>query len=514
MASGTDRSTARGGANPGRSGAGSSDLGSSGPGSSDPDLDAVVVGAGPNGLAAAVTLARAGLRVRLYERASTIGGGARTAELTLPGFLHDICSAVHPMALASPFFRKFGLSDRVELRVPEISFAHPLDGGRAAIAYRDLDTTVTSLGRDGAAYRHLIGPLAAHALDIAQIAGTSLVRIPQHPVVLAALGLRALEQGSVAWNRRFAEDAAPALLTGAIAHANRALPDLGSASAGLVLAAHGHAAGWPIPVGGSQAIVDAMAADFVAHGGEIELNTPITGLAELPRSTVLLLDVTPRAFVAMAGDAVPVKLARRFSRFRYGNAVAKVDYALDGPVPWTSVELAAAPTVHLGGTRAEIAAAERAVARGQLPDSPYVLVSQPSVLDASRAPAGCQVLWAYTHVPSGSTADREAAITAQIERFAPGFRDRILASASSTAVKVEAHNPNYVGGDIAAGEVSFSQLLARPSLRNPWSTPLAGVYLCSSSTAPGPGVHGMGGYNAAMNALAQRFGVTEPLTLF
>jgi phytoene dehydrogenase-like protein len=475
----------------------------------DAALDAVVVGAGPNGLAAAVILARAGLRVRLYEGESTIGGGARTAELTLPGFLHDVCSAVHPMALASPFFRAFRLADRIELRVPAISFAHPLDDARGAIAYRDLDATAAALGRDGGAYRRLIGPLAARAAALAEISGSTLARLPRHPLVLAALGLRALEQGGEAWGVRFGEGAAPALLTGAIAHANRTLPDLGSASAGLVLAAHAHAAGWPIPVGGSQAIVDALAADFLAHGGQIELNARITNLGELPRARAVLLDVTPRALHAMAADSLPARYARRLERFRYGNAVAKVDFALDGPVPWANAELAGAPTLHLGGTRAEITAAERIVGAGGLPDSPYVLVSQPSVLDPGRAPAGKQVLWAYTHVPRGSTADREAAISAQIERFAPGFRDRILASSSSTARDVESHNPNYIGGDIASGDVSFAQLVARPTLTDPWTTPLRGVYLCGASTAPGPGVHGMGGFNAATRALAREFGIRE-----
>jgi phytoene dehydrogenase-like protein len=477
--------------------------------SADSSLDAVVVGAGPNGLAAAVILARAGLRVRLYERESTIGGGARTAELTLPGFLHDVCSAVHPMALASPFFREFGLADRVELKVPEISYGHPLDGGRAGIAYRDLAATGSALGKDGMAYRRFLGPLAAHAAELAEISSSMLARFPRHPLVLAALGRRAIEQGGAAWHLRFAEDAAPAMLAGVFGHANRALPDLGAASAGLVLAAHAHAAGWPIPVGGSQAIVDAMAADFVAHGGSIERGASITSLAELPKATATLLDVTPRALVALAGESLPNAYGRRLSRFRYGNAVAKVDYALDGPVPWTNPDLAAAGTLHLGGTRAEIAASEREIKLGRLPESPYVLVSQPSVVDDSRAPKGKQVLWAYTHVPAGSTADRESAITTQIERFAPGFRDRILASATSTAVEVESHNANYVGGDIGSGDVSFSQLVARPTLMGPWTIPIKGVYLCSASTAPGPGVHGMGGYHAARCALAREFGIVR-----
>jgi phytoene dehydrogenase-like protein len=299
------------------------------------------------------------------------------------------------------------------------------------------------------------------------------------------------------------------MLAGAFAHANRALPDVGAASAGLVLAAHAHAAGWPIPVGGSQAIVEAMVADFRRHGGELVTDARVTDLGELPSARAVLLNVTPRAFVAMAGDRLSSAAARRLGRFRYGNAVAKVDYALDGPVPWSDAELGRAGTAHLGGTRAEIAAAERAVARGHLPDSPFVLVSQPSVVDPSRAPEGKHVLWAYTHVPSGSTADRFEAVTAQIERFAPGFRDRILGSASSTAAQTESHNANYVGGDIAAGDVSIGQLIRRPTLFSPWSTPINGVYLCSASTAPGPGVHGMGGLNAATLALAREFGVRE-----
>jgi phytoene dehydrogenase-like protein len=473
------------------------------------ETDATVVGAGPNGLAAAVILARAGLAVTLYERAATIGGGARTAELTLPGFLHDVCSAVHPMALASPFFRAFGIGERIELRVPEISYAHPLDGGGAGIAYRDLGRTVEELGADGPAWRGLLRLLSDHAVELGEVTGSTLVRLPRHPLVLASLGLRALEQGGGAWNSRFGNDLAPAMLTGVIAHANRRLPDVASAAAGLVLATHAHAGGWPIPIGGSQSIMNALADDFVAHGGRIETGTEVTSLSELPRAKAVLLDVSPRAFLRLAGDRLPGGYARRLGRFRYGNAVAKVDFALDGPVPWHNELLAAAPTLHLGGTRAEIVASEREVGAGRAPASPYVLVSQPSIIDGSRAPVGKQVLWAYTHVPSGSTEDRTDAVTSQIERFAPGFRDRVLASHSSSAVEVADYNPNYIGGDISSGDVSLPQLVSRPRVFDPWSTPLDGVYLCSGSSAPGPGVHGMGGLNAAKRALARRFGITE-----
>jgi phytoene dehydrogenase-like protein len=467
-----------------------------------PDQDAAVVGAGPNGLAAAVILARDGLRVTLYERADTIGGGARTAELTLPGFLHDVCSAVHPMALASRFFRSFEIEKRMTFVVPDISYAHPLDGGRAGLAYRDLAQTVEHLGRDGPAWHRLLAPLVDRANELAQVSGTSLARWPQHPFTLAALGVRALSQGGPLWNSRFREDVAPALLTGALAHANRGLPDFTAAAAGLVLATHAHAAGWAVPVGGSQSIVDAMAADFTAHGGTIVTGVEITSLAQLGDVGVKLFDVTPRALARITGTNYA-------PRFKYGNAVAKVDYALDGPVPWDAAELASAPTIHLGGTRAAIALSERTVAAGGMPSDPYVLVTQPSIVDASRAPAGKHTLWAYTHVPAGSPVDRSEAITSQIERFAPGFRDLILASSSSTALDVESHNPNYIGGDISAGDVSFGQLLARPKLFTPWSTPIKGVYLCSASTAPGPGVHGMGGMNAARLALAREFGIKE-----
>ena len=470
------------------------------------DVDAVVIGAGPNGLAAAVTLARAGLRVSVYERAATIGGGARTAELTLPGFLHDVCSAVHPMALASEFFQRFGLADRVDLLLPEVSYGHPLDGGRAGIAWRDLDRTVDGLGRDGRAWRSLMGPLASHADQVAQFLGGSLLRVPRHPITAARFGLRALEQGSPAWNLRFTGDEAPGMLSGVGAHSILPMPSLSTAGAALSLGAYAHGHGWPIPVGGSQAIVDAMAADLLAHGGSIHTGVEVDSLAGLPSHRAALFDTTPRALASIVD--LPASYRRRLERFRYGNAAAKVDFALSGPVPWSNADLHRAGTVHVGGTRTAIANSEREVADGRHPADPYVLVAQPSVLDAGRAPAGKHVLWAYTHVPAGSTVDPTEAVTAQLERFAPGFRDLILGSASTTAAQMEQYNPNYIGGDIAAGAATFAQLLARPVLAaDPWRTPVRGVYLSSSSASPGPGVHGLVGWRAAISALRNEFGI-------
>ena len=473
------------------------------------EVDAIVVGSGPNGLAAAVTLARAGLSVRVYEKSARVGGGAATAELTLPGFHHDVCSAVHPLALASEFFQRFGLADRIELAVPEVSYGHPLPGGTAGLAYRSLTRTVAELGRDGAAWNRLFAPLVAHSERVAEFTGAQLLRLPNHPVTALRFGLRVLEQGSSPlWDLRFSGETAPALLTGVSAHTIRALPSLATAGAGLTLATYAHAGGWPIPVGGSGAIVTALVDDLLAHGGEIVTSTEVRRLSDLPPARVVMLDLTPRALLRLAEGELPDAYARRLRAFRYGNGVAKVDFALSDPVPWQATGLRAAGTVHVGGTRAQIRRAENTVARGRHAEEPYVLVSQPSGIDPSRAPAGQHTLWAYTHVPRGSTIDQTEAIVSQIERYAPGFRDTILASAGSTATQLEQHNPNYVGGDISAGEVSLTQLVRRPVLSpDPWRTPLHGVYLCSSSTPPGPGVHGLAGWHAALSALRSDLGV-------
>ncbi len=470
-----------------------------------------MVGAGPNGLAAAVTLARAGLKVHVFERLSKPGGGSSTAELTLPGFRHDVCSAVHPMAFESRFFREFGLADRVRFVTPELSFGHPLDGGRSGLAYRDLDRTRDGLGRDGAAYAALIGPLSRRSDRVADFTGSTLLRVPNDIPTDVLFGLASLEQGGPAWNARFREDAAPALITGVAAHTILHQPSLAAAGAGLALICYAHAKGWPIPVGGSQSIVDAMVDDLLAHGGELTCDADVASLDDLPSATATVLDVTPRSFLRMAGHRVPDRYRRALERFRYGNAVAKVDYALSDPVPWADPALREAGTLHLGGTRAEIAAAENAVGRGRLTESPYVLVSQPSLFDPTRAPAGRHTLWAYTHVPAGSRVDRGEVVTRQIERFAPGFRDTILATSSRTAVQVAHHNPNYPGGDISAGAPTFPQLIKRPVVSgDPWRTAAPGVYLASASTTPGPGVHGLPGWWAARSALEHEFGSRVP----
>ncbi|CRK56205.1 Phytoene dehydrogenase and related proteins [Alloactinosynnema sp. L-07] len=476
-------------------------------------MDAVVVGAGPNGLAAALVLAKAGLAVEVHEAADTVGGGARTAELTLPGFRHDVCSFAHPMGLASPFFRAFDLAARgVELLVPEVSYAHPLDGGRAGVAWRDLDRTADGLGRDGRAWRSLLGPLVRDWPGLVDVGMSDLRGVPPGLVTAARFGLRMAEQGSALWGARFRGDVAPALLTGVSAHAIAPPRALAPAGAGLMLATLGHAVGWPIPRGGSQSIVDALAAELRACGGKIVTGSRIESLDQV-RAHAVVLDVAPAALARMA--PLPARYLRWLTAFRYGGGACKVDYALSGPVPWAAPDLARAGTLHLVGDRAEAVAAERAVAAGTHPDRPYVLVGQPGVVDPGRAPEGKHTLWSYAHVPNGSTRDLGEAVTAQIERFAPGFRDLVLARNVITAADAGTHNPNYVGGDIAAGAVTLRQTVFRPVPRwDPYRTPIPGVYLCSSSTAPGPGVHGMCGVHAARRVLRQRFGIrADPLAL-
>lgn len=474
--------------------------------SSDPD--AIVIGSGPNGLSAAVTLARAGLSVRVYERNATYGGGMRTEPVTLPGFEHDICSAVHPLAFASGFFRRFEIEKRVPFIVPPASYAHPLDGGRSGVAYRDLERTVDALGVDGPAYRRLLGPLVERADEVAQFTGSELLRIPRHPLVAARFGLTALTQSGPWWDAFFRTEVPGAMLTGVFAHSTLRLPSLAGAAAGLTLATYAHARGWPIPVGGSQRIADAMVADLEAHGGEVITATDVASLSELPDARAYVFDTDAASAARLGEDRLSASYLRRVNGFRYANGVCKVDFALSGPVPWTDPELEQTATVHLGGRRESVARSERQVADGRHSDDPYVLVAQPSLFDPTRAPAGRHVLWAYTHVPHGSTRDETEAIVRQIERFAPGFRDLILASTVKTAAEMHRYNPNYVGGDISAGAPSLDQLIARPVISTePWRMPGRGLYLASASAAPGPGVHGLGGYYAARSALRHEFGI-------
>lgn len=476
---------------------------------------AAIVGAGPNGLAAAVTLARAGVPVTVFEAAETIGGGTRTAEVVQPGVLHDVCSAIHPMALATGFFRAFELERRMEFAIPEASYANPLDGAagdRAAIAYRSLERTAEELGRDGRAYARFYRPLLRRLDGVVDFAlGGGLLRWPADPFAAAVTGLRTFEQGTPLWNLRFRGEAAPALISGVAAHSIGRMPNLATSGVGVVLGTLAHAQGWPVPIGGSRAIGDALAADLLVHGGRIETAHAIEDARELDGFRVRLFDTSPKGLLRIAGRSLPARYRRALSRFRYGDGASKVDFVLDGPIPWRDPRVAAAATVHLGGTRAESAAAELEVARGRHPERPYVLLAQIADFDPARNPAGVNAVWSYTHVPSGSDADVSEAVIAQIERFAPGFRDRIVDFRVMTAARLANYNRNYHGGDFSAGAVTIPQLIARPTVSvDPWRTPAKGIYLCSSSAPPGPGVHGLPGWYAARSALRHEYGLPEP----
>ncbi len=480
---------------------------------SDATLDAVVVGSGPNGLAAAVTLARAGLAVEVLEAQPTVGGGARTLDLGLAdGLVHDVCSAVHPMAVAAPFMKQFDLEARgVKFETPELSYAQPLDGGRAALAYRDIERTAEGLGVDGATWRRLLGPLARHEKELVAFALGTYRAVPssiQGLLTTAQFGLRLLEQGTPAWNRRFRTEEAPALLTGVSAHAITPMPSIGAAGSALLLAPIAHGSGWPLPMGGSGAMMAALVDDLQAHGGRVRTGVPVTEWGDLPPARAYLFDTTPLTVAEVLGDRLPTAAAARLRRFKYGNAAAKVDFVLSGPVPWAAPEVGRAGTVHVGGSRADMARAERDVASGRHADHPMVLLSDPSILDPAREVAGLRPLWTYTHVPAGSNRDVTEDVTAQIERFAPGFRDVVVTSRCVPAAEMSHHNANYVGGDVAAGAVTTWQVLARPTpTLNPYRTGADGVYICSASSPPGPGVHGMCGWFAARTVLRERFGI-------
>lgn len=465
--------------------------------------DVVVVGSGPNGLAAALTMARAGLAVEVYEGAAEVGGGCRTGALTLPGFAHDVCSAVHPLAAGSPFYLDFDLASHgVRMLAPPVALAHPLTGGRAAAAGGSVEQTAGWLGRDGPAYRRLMAPLVRDADAIVAAFLAPLRAIPDRPLAAARFGAEALLPARVLASRLRTEEAR-ALLAGTAAHAVRPLSAPLTGAFGLLLLMLAHTTGWPAAAGGSASITDAMAAELAALGGRIVTGGWVRRLEDLPSARAVLLDVSPRQLLALAGARLPAGYRRALARYRHGPGVCKVDWALAGPVPWAAHACRQAGTVHLGGTLGEIARSESEVAAGRHTEQPFCIIAQPGVSDASRAPAGRHALWGYCHVPSGSPVDCSDRIEAQIERSAPGFGDLILARAVRTAADLERSNPNYVGGDITGGSVTLRQTVFRPAPRwNPYRVPLPGLYLCSAATPPGAGVHGMCGYWAARTALA------------
>jgi phytoene dehydrogenase-like protein len=465
--------------------------------------DAVIVGSGPNGLAAAITLAQAGRSVLVLEAETEIGGGTRTAEVTLPGFQHDLCSAIHPLGVGSPFFRKLPLQEfGLEWIYPAIELAHPLDDGRAATLCRSIQATSEGLGPDADAYQRLIAPLAQDWEKILEEFLGPLPLPPRHPLVAARFGLLALRPASSLAKSWLKAPLGRALFAGMAAHAIQPLERPMTSAIGLVMDILGHSVGWPLPRGGSQQIAFALAGYLRSLGGEIQTGTRVTSLKELPPSRAVLLDLTPRQFLQIAGEDLPPGYRRQLQSFRYGPGVFKVDYALNAPIPWKSPACRQAATVHVGGHFEEVTRSERAVWRGEHPEQPFVLLAQQSLFDPSRAPQGRHTAWAYCHVPNGSTVDMYERITNQIERFAPGFRDCILAHADKNTAEMEAYNPNYVGGDINGGVLDLMQLFTRPAWRLvPYSTPLKGVFLCSSSTPPAGGVHGMCGYHSARAAL-------------
>jgi phytoene dehydrogenase-like protein len=465
-------------------------------------LDAVVIGSGPNGLAAAITIARAGRSVRIYEAETSVGGSTRSAALTEPGVVHDVCSTVFALVVASPFLKTLPLAQHgLEFAHPDAPFAHPLDDGTAVIVERSVDATAESLGaEDARAYRKLLTPLVGKSAELMDaLLGPIGLR---HPFLMASFGLTAIRSATNLARSQFRGERARALLAGAAAHSTLPLEYAATAGFGLGLIIAAHAVGWPVARGGAQRVADALASHLRSLGGDIVLGERITSLGQLPASRLVLCDVTPRQFLRLAGDRLPTGYRRRLERYRYGPGAFKMDWALHAPVPWRASECRRAGTLHLGGTMAEIADGERASWTGRVHDQPYVLVVQPSLFDASRAPAGKQTLWAYCHVPHGSVVDRTDAIERQIERFAPGFRDCISSRHVMPPAALERHNANLIGGDIAGGASDLAQLFARPVVSlNPYATPLEGVYLCSSSTPPGIGVHGMCGYYAATAAL-------------
>ena len=464
--------------------------------------DAIVIGSGPNGLAAAITMAQAGRSVLVREAQDSIGGGTRSAALTLPGFTHDVCSAIHPLGVGSPFFRSLPLNKHgLEWIQPQAAAAHPLDDGSAVLVEQSIESTAAGMGADGEAYRKLMVPIVEHWEELAP-ALLGPPRLPRHPLMLAGFGWHALRPATKLARAAFQGEPARAAFAGMAGHSMLPLDQRASAAFGLVLNALAHVAGWPLPRGGSQKIADALASYLKSLGGEIVTSAPVNSLSELPRARVVLCDVTPRQLLAIAGDRFTPAYRSLLSRYRYGAGVFKLDWALEAPIPWKAANCARAATVHVGGTLDEIAASERAAWEGRHTERPFVLVAQPSLFDSTRAPAGKHTAWAYCHVPLGSTRDVTGQIENQIQRFAPGFRERILARSVMTPATLESHNANLVGGNINGGAQDLSQLFPRPTWRL-YATSARGIYICSASTPPGGGVHGMCGYHAAQRALRE-----------
>ena len=465
--------------------------------------DAIIIGAGPNGLAAAITLARAGHSVVVYEANETIGGGIRSAELTLPGFIHDICSTVQALTVVSPFFKTISLSDLgVELTYPDAALAHPLDDGTAAVLYRSIDKTCETLGKDGTNYRRLIASLVHDSDNLnADLLGP-LPLPPRHPFTFARFALPAILPARALAEFIFSDEHARGLFAGIAAHAMLPLENLSTAAYGMALGIAAHVSGWPFVKGGSQNLANALGAYLKSLGGEIITNHRVESIDELPEARAFLFDVTPKQLIKIAGKRLPDGYRRALEKFRYGPGIFKIDFALDGPIPWKAEECKLAGTVHMGGTLAEVAQSERETAEGKPPEKPYVLVVQQTLFDKTRAPDGKHTVWAYCHVPNSSKFDMTERMLAQFERFAPGFCDRIIAQHVMTPAWAESHNANYIGGDINSGAGDLWQLYTRPTWSlTPYRTAAKGIYICSSSTPPGGGVHGMSGYHAACVAL-------------
>ena len=477
------------------------------------DYDAIIVGSGPNGLAAAITMQHAGLSVLLIEAKETIGGGLRTKELTLPGFKHDVCSAIHPMAAGSPFFQQLPLEQHgLEYIYPAIPAAHPFDDGSAGILTRSLEETAQLLGKDEEAYIRLIQPLIG---DWPALAPEMLgpLRFPKHPIALAKFGLKALRSASFL-SKRFVTEKAKGIWAGMAAHSMQPLSNTASSAIALVLLVIGHLRGWPLPKGGSQSIANALSSYFVSLGGTIQTGFDVQNIDQLPASHAVLLDVAPEQLVKMAGQKFSSLYKWQLERYRYGMGIFKIDWALDEAIPFTAAECTQAGTVHIGNTFTEIANSELQTFKGQISEKPFVLLAQQSLFDASRAPRGKHTAWAYCHVPNGSRADMTEAIEQQVERFAPGFRKRILARHTMNTCQLQQYNSNYIGGDINGGVMDIRQLYTRPVIGySPYRTSAKGIYICSSSTPPGGGVHGMCGYHAAKRALKDVFNFKEKIGL-